>query len=58
MNITEMNYNKNGLQFILKKRILSQDSNSITVLIQNKICITSRSFLTLKQERGLFLFLG
>ena len=36
MNITEMNYNKNGLQFILEKRILSQHSNSITVLIQNK----------------------
>ena len=57
-NITEMNYNKNCLQFVLEKRILCQHSNSITVLIKNKIRITSRSYLTLKQERGLFLFLG
>ena len=53
-----MNYNKNCLQFVLEKRILCQHSNSITVLIKNKIRITSRSYLTLKQERGLFLFLG
>ena len=39
-----MNYKKNWLQFILELRILCQDSNNI--------------FLTLKQERGLFLFLG
>ena len=48
-NITEMNYNKNWHQFILEKRILYQDRNKITALIKNKICITSRSFLSLKK---------
>ena len=35
-NITEINYNKNWLQFILEKRILCQDGSSITVLIKKQ----------------------
>ena len=58
-NITEINYNKNWLQFILEKRILCQDGSRITVLIKkNKTRITPRSFLTLKQKKSFFLFLG
>ena len=53
-----MNDNKNWLQFTVEKRPLCQDSSSITVFIKNKIRITSRLFLTLKQERGLYFFLN
>ena len=53
-----MNDNKNWLQFTVEKRPLCQDSSSITVFIKNKIRITSRLFLTLKQERGLHFFLN
>ena len=53
-----MNENKNWLQFTVEKRPLCQDSSSITVFIKNKIRITSRLFLTLKQERGLYFFLS
>ena len=56
-SITEMNYNKNRLQFISEKKIFCQDSNSITVLIKKQDKHRIEIVFNLKQERGLFLFL-
>ena len=56
-NITEMNYKKNWLQFKSEIKILCKYINSIS-FNKNEIRITSRLFLALNQERGLFLFLG